>query len=584
MNAIGPNDAEARAPRGAAPTDAPADSAPGASGGRSTPMDPRLLRDWTDECVRGLTAVRGEINDLNVFPIPDSDTGSNMLHTMTAAAAACADAPADADAPEVLRRAADGAVGQARGNSGIILSQVLLGLADAAGIDAVDGHVSFNRLWTSGLGLAALAATRAVSEPREGTVLTLLRTAAAAAVAVADSTPADLARTVADTCADDLERTTEQLPELARAGVVDAGGRGLLVLFDAMVKVLTGVSAQRRRYQGVLAGGGDPIGHAQAGDGCDAVGSDMDYEVMYILARATADRIPVLRSTLETLGDAVVIVGDSSQSTGERFSVHVHTDDPGAAVEAGLDAGDVADIRISCFVLDAHRAATGPDDRLPSRHRGVVAVVTGDGAAELFADAGARVVRADDGLDAATLARAIVDLDAAHVVVMANGAIPAQDLVTVAADARSAHRAVVFLPTLSMVQCLSALAVHDLSADADADAYAMAEAAASTRRGSVTTATESALTLAGTCEPGDLLGLIGVDVLVIGPDQLAAATALVDLMLGTGGELVTVLAGADIGTDVLDGLERHVATAHPGVEFVSYASGQAGEVLQVGVE
>ncbi len=561
--------------------DGPNTSPPGT---RQSPMDPGLLRDWIQECVRGLTLVRGEMNDLNVFPIPDSDTGSNMLHTMTAAATACADAPADANLPEVIRAAADAAVGQARGNSGIILSQILVGLADAADINAIDGAVPFNRLWTAGLGLAALAATRAVSDPRDGTVLTLLGRAAATAGEFADSSPGDLARAVADGCADDLEHTTRQLSELTRAGVVDAGGRGLLVLVDSMVKVLTGVSMRRRRYRGALGGGGDPVGHPTNADTGDANSSQMDFEVMYTIDDAVAEKIPVLRATLDRIGDAVVIVGDSSNTAGERFSVHVHTCEPGGAVEAGIDVGLVRSIRITCFVLDAHRVSHDPADRPPAHARGVVAVVAGDGAADLFAHEGASVVRADDGLDATTLAQAILAVDAAHVVVMANGALPAQDLVTVAADARSRHRTVVFLPTLSMVQCLSALAVHDISAAPDADAYAMAEAAASTRRGAVMTATEPALTLAGTCEAGDLLGLIGVDVLVIGHGQFEAAIALVDLMLSTGGELVTVLAGADLEDGVLAKLERHVAASHPGVEFVSYRSGQADQVLQVGVE
>ncbi|GAA2067712.1 DAK2 domain-containing protein [Williamsia deligens] len=576
MTAIGPNDADAGGRVGSS-------GGPAAAG-----LDAGVLRDWFEACTDALAAVRAEINDLNVFPIPDSDTGSNMLHTMTAAADALDEVDVAAPAATVLRAAADAAVAQARGNSGIILSQVLVGLADAAGIETVDGVLSFNRLWAAGLGLATLAATRAVSEPREGTVLTVLReTARTATAEAATSSPGDLARAVADACADALDRTTGQLAELAAAGVVDAGGRGLLVLLDAMVEVLTGVAAPRRRYEGALVGGGDTRSHAIATDGCDDVSSEMDYEVMYAITGADAARIPTLRSALDELGDAVVIVGDSSGDTGERFSVHVHTCDAGAAVEAGLAVGRVGDIRITCFVLDAHKASTGPADRLPTRRRAVVTVASGDGAAELFASEGAHVVRSGpDGavVDAEQIAQAIVDVDAAHVVVMANGSVPAPDLVTVAASARSAHRAVVFLPTLSMVQALSALAVHDITAAPDADAYAMAEAAAATRRGSVVTATETALTLAGTCEPGDLLGLIGVDVLVIGPDQVSAATALVDLMLGTGGELVTLLAGADIDDGVVEAVERHVASAHPGVEFSAYEAGQPGEVLQVGVE
>ncbi|PYE15538.1 hypothetical protein DFR67_110202 [Williamsia limnetica] len=550
-------------------------------------MDPGLLRDWIHGTVTSLDGVRAEINDLNVFPIPDSDTGSNMLHTMMAAADAVDQLDPDADTAQVARAMADGAVSKARGNSGIILSQVLVGLADAAEVNQMDGRVYFNRLWVAGLRLGSLAATRAVSEPREGTVLTLLRRAGENAAQHTDATPADLARAIADGCADDLDLTQGQLDVLAQAGVVDAGGRGLLVLFDELVRVLTGVSARRRRYQGALAGGGNRVGH-EIGEPCDS-DDEMDFEVMYLLEGARAEQISTLRANLDDLGDAVVIVGDSADAVaGEKFSVHVHTCEPGLVVEAGLALGTVSDIRISCFLLDAHRGQEEKAGHPPRRKRAVVAVVTGDEAAELFEQEGAVVVRADSGgageLDADALAKAIIEVDSAHVILMGNGALPAQDLVAVAAAARSRERSVVILPGGSMVQSLSAMAVHDPSQLPDDDAYAMAEAAAATRFGAVVTATERTLTFAGTCEPGDQLGLIGDGVLVIDPEILGAAAGLIDLLLSTGGEMVSVLAGRNLEPRILEQLEEHVNTNHPGVEFVSFSGGQVGELLQVGVE
>ncbi|WP_036518156.1 DAK2 domain-containing protein [Nocardia sp. 348MFTsu5.1] len=550
-------------------------------------MDPGVLRDWIHGAVTSLDAVRAEINDLNVFPIPDSDTGSNMLHTMRSAAQAVDALDDEADTPTVARAMAEGAVAKARGNSGIILSQVLVGLADAAEINAVERRVSFNSLWVAGLRLASLAATRAVSEPREGTVLTLLRRSAENAAGHAEATPADLARAIADGCADDLELTQSQLDVLAQAGVVDAGGRGLLVIFDELVKVLTGVSVRRRRYQGALVGGGDRIGH-QVGEPCEG-DDEMDFEVMYLLGGAAPDQISTLRTNLGELGDAVVIVGDSADDgAGERFSIHVHTCEPGAAIEAGVALGRVSDIRISCFLLDSYRGQGDKAPRPPRRKRAVIAVVTGDEAAELFEQEGAVVVRADAGgggeLDAEVLAKAIIDVDSAHVILMGNGALPAPDLVAVAAAARSRERSVVILPGGSMVQSLAAMAVHDPSELPDDDAYAMADAAAATRFGAVVTATERTLTFAGTCEPGDHLGLIGDGVLVIHPEIIGAAAGLVDLLLSTGGEMVSVLAGRNLEPEVLEQLEHHVNTQHPGVEFVSFPGGQVGELLQVGVE
>ncbi|MFW0792698.1 DAK2 domain-containing protein [Gordonia sp. CPCC 205515] len=549
-------------------------------GGASRAMDPQLLRDWARAAADNLATLRGEINDLNVFPIPDSDTGSNMLSTMQAAADAAASAPAHAGVPTVAREMADGAVASARGNSGVILSQVLVGMADAAEALADEEVLGFNRLMSGGLRLGARAAVRAVSEPREGTVLTLVRIAAETAAAHVDGSPAGLARAVADECAEGLEMTPEQLPELASAGVVDAGARGFLVLADAMVQVLTGVANRRRRYHGILQGGGEP-GH-QADETCSG-GSDMDFEVMYLLEGA-AEQIGPLRDTLNDLGDAVVIVGDNSSGEHERFSVHVHTCEPGKAVEAGVVRGTVSEIRISCFALDAIRLQVGPAESPPRHKRAVVAVVTGDGAAELFAEAGAVVVRADAGLKPTTLAEAIRNTDSAHIVVMANGKLASQDIVTVTAEARSPLRAVVNIPTSSMVQCLSALAVHDPSESPDADSYAMAEAAAGTRWGSLVRARAKMMTLAGTCEVGDMLGLIGSDVLVISADQTGAATALIDLMLATGGELVTVLAGADVDDEVLEAITVLMRRNYQGVELAIYRTGQSDQVLQVGVE
>ncbi|MFT3900498.1 MAG: DAK2 domain-containing protein [Gordonia sp. (in: high G+C Gram-positive bacteria)] len=553
---------------------------PAQRGDRRPRVNPQLLRDWARAAADGLAAGRSEINELNVFPIPDSDTGSNMAFTMNAAADAAEAVDADADVATVTRAMADAAVAHARGNSGIILSQVLVGVADAASIAATEGDHTFARLFAGGLQLASLAAVRAVSEPREGTVLTVLREAAVAAGEDMSASPADLARTAAEAAADALERTPEQLAELAYAGVVDAGGRGLLVLLDAMVLVLTGVANKRRNYRGLLVEGALPV--QRADEACDG-SSDMDFEVMYLLDAPPEDRIGRLRDYLAEIGDAVVIVGDSSEQ-GERFSVHVHTNEPGKAVEAGAVVGAISDVRISCFALDALRAASTDDEPLPKHKRAVVVIAKGSGAQELFAEAGAAVVSADDGLTAEAVAEAIRATDAAHVVVMANGELASQELVSVAAGARSTHRSVVFIPTLSMVQCLSALAVHDPAESPDVDAYAMAEAAAGTRWGSVRRSDGPMMTLAGTSEAGDMLGYIGSDALVIGDDPFTATTALLDLMLATGGELITVLAGSLLDEEVITRLEDHVKRVFPGVELTVYPCGQADSVLQVGVE
>lgn len=557
----------------------------GRTGGTVT-VSPQQLCDWACRAAEDLRAHRGEINDLNVFPIPDSDTGANMAHTMSAAAAAADDVERVGDdaaqTVAVARAMSDAAVGSARGNSGIILSQLLVGLADAADDVAVGGHVAFTDLFSRGLRLASRAAHRAVSNPEKGTVLTLLEECSTTADEHVGSSPADMARAIADRCAEALEETTDQLSALRNAGVVDAGGRGLLVLLDALVAVLTGVQVRRRVYRGALAGGGDPLGHpADAVDDTE----EMDYEVMYLLSRVDTPRISELRETLDELGDAVVVVGDSSDVSAERFSVHVHTCEPGKAVEAGLEVGEVADIRISCFALDRTRAGIDPGEPAPAHRRAVFAVVKGAAAAELFESEGASVIRSDEQpLTAERLGAAVADLDAGHTIVMANGALPAQDLLPVAADLRGRQRTAVFLPTLSMAQCLAAMAVHDPDAAPDADAYAMAQAAASTRWGAVVRAAEPALTLAGATQAGDYLGLVGLDAFVVDRDVAVTTAALVDLMLTTGGELVTLLTGADLDDAVARKVVEHIHHTHPGVECHIHRTGQTDELVQVAIE
>lgn len=545
------------------------------AGDRSA-VSPGLIRDWALACADGLAAQRAEINDLNVFPIPDADTGSNMAFTMAGAALGLVDLPEDADLCTVTRTLADAAVASARGNSGIILSQILMGLADAADLAVAERDPRYNRLVMNGLRLASLSARRAVSVPREGTVLTLLQVAADVAAREVDSSPADLVRAVADECAVALDATTDQMIELANAGVVDAGARGFLVMMDAMVLVITGVVNRRRIYRGSISDNG------HLGDDCSGSG-ETDFEVMYLLVAADGTRIGALRQELGELGDSVVIVGDSSGAA-EQFSVHVHTNEPGAAVEAGLAVGQVRDIRISCFMLDEARKDPGANEPPPRHKRAVLVLAQGDGAAEVFTEAGAAVVRTDHGVHPATVAEAIRAADSAHTVVMGNGMIASAELVAVGAQARSAKRSLVFVPTASMVQCLAALAVHDPGESPDTDAFAMAEAAGATRWGSLQRSTGKMMTLAGTCEIGDTIGLVGSDVLVIAQEQAQAATALLDLMLTTGGEMVTILAGRDLADDARTVITEHLRTVYQGIELVIYDGGQTGQLLQVGVE
>ncbi|TSE01046.1 DAK2 domain-containing protein [Skermania sp. ID1734] len=536
-------------------------------------LDGDALRRWGNASIDGLVQRCEEINRLNVFPIRDSDTGTNLLFTMRAAVDAVTRDCRGEDRPtahQVARAMARGATTGARGNSGIILSQVLRGIAECVG----DGPLTALTL-PEALETAASLVRGAVSEPVEGTMVTVLDCAAGGArdwISGELDPPsvrlADVVAAAAAAGADALRRTTEQLPALRDAGVVDAGGLGVVVLLDALVYVTTGQAPEREQFIG---GRADQLPDL----GPDHTWSELaEHEVMYLVSGTDAARMGRLRRRLDELGDSVVVVDDAAGT----WSVHVHSSDAGAAVEAGMAAGTVRQIRIGCFAAVNSGSLRGP------AHRGILAVVTGAGAADLFEAEGARVVRSDTAISAAQLLNAIEQLPFREVLVLPNGALPAQELVAVGVAARDANRDVLLLPTSSVVQGLAALAVHDDQRIAVDDAFAMSEAAASTRWGSLRVAPERALTLVGTCAAGDGLGLIGHEVVVIEPDVRAAGTALLDRVLGLGGEMVTMLRGADATDELVQTLTEHVDAHHPGVEVLVYDGGQRDDLIQLGVE
>nr|WP_197516240.1 DAK2 domain-containing protein [Mycobacterium sp. 1465703.0] len=560
-------------------------------------MDAVTLRDWAHTAVSDLITHIDEINRLNVFPVADADTGANMLFTMRSALAeAKAGAGPEGGSTCVARAAAalsTGALNGARGNSGVILSQILRGVAEVTATAAAGAGGELPHIDVVVLGAALQRGVELVissmgGEEVPGTIVSVLRAAADAVQhsARAGDGLASAVIAAGDAAVVALEKTPEQLDVLADAGAVDAGGRGLLVLLDALRSTIAGQAPARTVYE--------PSPRALQQEEAPAQRPAPQFEVMYRLDGCEPAAADTLRDRLGELGDSVGIA--SAPSSAERtYSVHVHTDDAGAAVEAGLAAG-----RLSRIVISALSSGT---PGLPAggwtRERAVLAVVDGDGAADLFAGEGACVLQRDPAADdpvtnisAHQLMRAVVDTGAAQVMVLPNGYVAAEELVAGCTAAIGWGIDVVPIPTGSMVQGLAALAVHETGSQAVDDGYTMARAAGAARHGSVRIATESALTWAGRCRPGDGLGIAGDEVLIVAADAVGAAIGLLDLLLASGGDLVTVLLGAGFDTEgpdanagaVADILEEHMHDHHPGTELVTYRTGHHGDALLIGVE
>jgi DAK2 domain fusion protein YloV len=540
--------------------------APGTLPGVLRALDEAAVGRWSRAVVDSLAAARGRLDELNVFPVPDGDTGTNLLLTAEAAQAALAADDGGESPWAVLAR---GAVLGARGNSGAILAQLLRGLADGlTDASQVDGPVL-----AAALGSAARTAYAAVADPEEGTFLTVARSAAeaaAAAVAAGHTELADVVQAAAEGALTALQATTGQLAALRDAGVVDAGGAGWCLVLDALVDTVTGVPPVRAPLDGrphrPRRAPAPPPGPPAPGPGS---------EVQFLLADSDEEAVGRLRARLAELGDCLVVVGVDTPA-GREWNVHVHVSDVGAALEAGIEAGR------------PHRISVTPlaPVRGPAAARGVralVALTCSAGLADLFAGEGVAVLTAPvDEVDEEDVLQAVLGTGAEQVVVLPNSA----DVIALASRAvdraRAEGRDAVVVPTRSAVQGLAALAVTDPGRRFGDDVIALAEAAAATRWAEVTVAEQEALTSAGRCRPGDVLGSAEGDVVVIGTDLATVSCDLLDRLLSAGGEMATLVVGED---PVLgDVVCAHLGAVHPTVEVVRYAGGAGAVPLLVGVE
>jgi len=582
-------------------------------------VDGSAVRAWARASLAALGRAREEIDAINVFPVPDGDTGTNLYLTFDAACERLDALPAAAleagggagGAAAALEALAAGALEAAHGNSGAILAQLLRGLADELAQTARCGAAIDPAVLAAGLARADAAAREAVAEPVEGTMLSVVTAAAAAAArSVRRAEPhrapfptvAEAARTAAFEA---LHATREQLPVLAEAGVVDAGARGVCVFLDVLAALVGGYDPRRLgppvatlprrsllRPERVPLPSGSPRPSVAAHPPlrADGPGPGPGLELVFFIETDTAD---ALRGDLEQIcaadgGDSLVVAGG-----GRRYRVHVHLHQPGPAIEAALEYGRPRDVRITalteCVEPAAARVAAPAPEPLPGRV--VLAAAAGPGLDALFREAGAVPLAGPGGRPptSAQLSRAVLEAGVREVVIVtADG----DGLAPAFAAADQAERdlpgvRVAVIPGKAAVQAVAALAVHEPGRRFDADVVAMTAAAGATRYGALQVAEDDAWTMAGVAKAGDVLGFIEDDVALIGPTVLDAAFAVVDRMMSAGGEMVTLVTGADLGlptAELVDAVTARVLARRPEMDVVAYEGGQPGWPLLIGVE
>jgi uncharacterized protein len=515
------------------------------------------MRERVRELVRGAQAAieahRDRIDDLNVYPVPDGDTGTNLTLTMRAVAAALArDGPDDrAGLAQELSRAA---LMGARGNSGVILSQIVRGACDAfAETD------DLARIFRS----ASDAAYRAVKKPVEGTMLTAIRSMAEAA-----ELGGDLAAVVARGD-ETVAQTRELLPILTEAGVVDAGAAGLVEIARGAHAALTGAALP------------SPAAVDDGALGIDAIHQELSRFRYCTVLVVEGDGLDAeeLERELDPLGDSLLVVGDQSV-----LKVHVHTDDPGRVLSLGVARGTIEGVEIA----NMHAQTQAREERLlhavPDGAAVVcaaVAVVAGAGNRRLFESLGAHVVDGGATMNPATadIVAAIEAVPETDVVVLPNNG---NVIMSAEQAAEAPGKAVRIVPTRSMQAGLAALVAFDAVRPAAENARTMTQTLSSVATGAVTIASRDVQLNGVAVRAGKWLGLADEEPVAGGEAFDDVARAVLERLLLEPREVVTLLTGED--APVLDGLLTHIREAHPDVELEVHDGGQPHYVLLLAAE
>jgi len=530
-----------------------------------------------------LVTHREMINALNVYPVPDGDTGTNMSLTLESVATELETATG---LEEVCVAISHGSLMGARGNSGVIMSQILRGLADTLrggrGSEPSDGA-----LWAKAFTVAATAAYGAVQRPVEGTILTVVREVGEGATASAAEgndliTVIEAAREQGH---DALARTPDMLPVLKDAGVVDAGGQGLLLLLDALLHHLDGRDLPEAPTEYVTA---STVSSAPAAnDGSKSI-ADLRYEVMFFLDAAD-DRIDSFREQWAEIGDSIVVVGGDG-----LWNCHIHTDEIGLSIEAGIAAGRPYQIRVTDLLEELEHMETLIDPAATEGgivvHSteptlcGAVAVGVGEGVRRIFESLGAKaMVLGGQSMNPSTelLLEAVEKIASDEVLLLPNN----KNIIAVAqqVDAHT-HKTVRVVPTRSVTEGFASLIEFDPEATADINVEGMTQAAGAVIAGEVTQAVRDAGSDAGPVTVGDYIGIGPSGIQAVAPTVVQATTQLLGALLTDDHELVTIIAGNDASDEATESVTGWLDDNYPDVEAEVHQGGQPLYHYYVGIE
>ncbi len=518
----------------------------------------QVLRLAIQASARWLELHTDLVNSLNVYPVPDGDTGTNMHLTMRAALEEVARVQGDS-AGAICQALAHGALMGARGNSGVILSQILRGIARA-----VDKQDSFDGAdLAQALQEGAATAYKGVLRPVEGTMLTVIREAAQAAATAAGqngATPEYVLARAAEEAESSLARTPSLLPVLREAGVVDAGGQGLVLLMQGILRFQRGETVSEEAVQTAQ------TAHIEVPSG------RYGYDIQFLMQGSKLD-VAAIREAVSTMGDSVLVVGDE-----RTVKVHVHSDRPGQVIDYGSSLAVLQDIVVENMQAQHEAFASRGSHPAPATEAadgiGIIAVVPGQGLQRVFESLGVNaVVAGGQTMNPSTeeLLSAITALASRQVIVLPNNA----NVILTAQQAKSlAAKEVAIVPTRTIPQGISALLALNYQADLESNAVTMEEAARAVQTIEITTAVRSARVNGMEVAQGDVIGLLNDQLSGAGRDCLAVASNILDSINAEGMEIITIYYGANVGRPEAEAFAASVKQRYPAQDVELIDGGQ----------
>ena len=504
---------------------------------------------------------QGAINALNVYPVPDGDTGTNMLLTMQSAYQEIQDSP-EAEVGVIAQKVAHGALMGARGNSGVILSQIYRGFARSLeGVEAFDS-VQF----AAALREAAAMAYKGVIKPVEGTILTVARESAEAAVSAAASSD-DLTyvlEKVVNEARDSVTRTPTLLSVLADAGVVDAGGQGLFVILEGMLRYSRG---ERLTIDTELAAAMDLHAlHLESEEG-------YGYDIQFII-HGEGLKVEEIRETIASLGDCALVVGDS-----RAVKVHVHSPEPGTPINYGASVGSISKVIVENmqeqyqdFILSKAQQPAAPAE--PLSGIGTVVVAPGQGLMTVFESLGASIVVAGgQTMNPSTeeLLKAVESTPSDDVVILPNN----KNIILAAEQARDlSEKSVEVVPTITVPQGISALLALNYQADLQTNARIMAEVVKSIETVEITTAVRSVQVDGMQVQEGEVIGLVNGKLMIKGDSPAEVAMEALDVVDAGEYEIITIYYGETITADQAQQMADDIMGRYPEQEVELVDGGQ----------